>query len=71
MKGDSYQLIVKELTDSREQKEACMRLENLVVCIVCLYIQFFFALRMLKYVFKIVKARLHLGGQCLSLESMG
>lgn len=42
MKG-GYKLTIELVAVSKEQKEACMRLENLI-CIVCLYRQFFFAL---------------------------
>lgn len=35
--NERRRLQVKILTDSKEQKEVCIRLENLIVCVVCLY----------------------------------
>lgn len=35
--NEKRRLHVKILTDSKEQREVCIRLENLVVCVVCLY----------------------------------
>lgn len=70
MKGEDYKLIIKILTGSKGQKEAYIQPENLVVSL-CLYIQFFFALRkdmLRKICTQIVKARLHPRGQYVSLE---